>query len=93
MNPEEIKDVLALRDILVNAENTATLISALIVWRDSTSLATIEYRPVTQQDHSAAEEAVAKVETATKPVKAPAKSRAKPPRPEPTPDPSSDDDF
>jgi hypothetical protein len=110
MESQDIKDVLALRDILAEGGSVPEVISALIAWRDGT-LGMVETvaEPVAQQDHSVAEEAVARAEKAAPkpakaaPAKAAAKGRAKPPPPpadddddtkEPLPDPSDDDaDF
>jgi hypothetical protein len=90
MHAQDVTDVLALRDIIAGANNTATLIASLIDWRDG-SLAVVE-TAVAQ-----AEPEPAPAPTKAAPAKA-TKGRAKPPPPPadddgPSPDPSDDADF
>lgn len=117
MNVTDIQDVLEVSQILDRYAGTditqSEAIASLLDWKNggggNIAPAPSAPEPVAQQDHSVAEEAVAKVEKAAPkpakaaaPTKAAAKGRAKPPPPpvddddskEPSPDPSDDDaDF
>lgn len=93
MNSSDIKDVLALQNILTYTKNVPELIASLIEWRDGT-LGTVE--PVAPQPEPTPEPELVAAPVAP-PAKAPAKAskgRAKPP-PANEPDDSvtgSDDD-
>jgi hypothetical protein len=100
MQERDINDVLELREVLAVTTSVSDMIRRILDWRDGQT-------PVAQQDHSAAEDAVARADKAAtalaaRPAKAAptkaTKGRAKPPPPvddddskEPSPDPSDDD--
>lgn len=86
MQSQDIKDVLALRDILTNAEGVPDLIASIINWRDGTTgeagfIANQDEPPetVAAQPDSEPEPPTFAPKPKPKPAKAAAKGRAKPP--------------